>query len=232
MSKVLVSIALAVCVLFLFSGCENLGNSELIQELRTEIEMMTEELNQLNDELEDVVHERDSMEYERDAFLDDNIITRQEKEMLEERIENFDTAMEENFNNYVQKRRNLGELIIYLKEIGATPYFDQEIKETHKEAILEYITVTGAGTFFVSDDEFTSFILSPIHIKNGIEVETGHFMYQTVLLGDSSPVEYPSQYIIPEDTGSDLFDDVVFIVEEKENDPEVIFFGLTPAQEE
>jgi len=230
MRRIIVSTALIVLLIFIFSGCESLEKDELIEDLRTEIEAKTEELDRLDRELEDTTHNLSSMEYERDAFMEENVTLRAEKNMLEERIENYDAIMKENFNNYIQKRRNLGEFILYLNEIGATPYFDEEIKETHREAILEYINVTGDGTFFVSDDEYTAFILSPIHVKSGTEVEPGFFMYQTVLLGDSSQIEYPNQYIIPEESGSDFYDNVVFIVEEKESGAEVTYFGLTPDQ--
>ena len=226
--KYFVSLVLAVSLVFVSAGCESLEKNNLIEELRAEIEAKTEELNRINEELEDVNHILDSMKYERDAFLEENIILRDERKMYEERIVNFEAAMEENFNNYIQKRRNLGELIIYLKEIGATPYFDQEILETHKDAMREYINDAGMGTFMVSEDEYTEFILSIIHVKTGSEVAPGIFMYQTVILGDSSPVEYPSQFSIPEDSGSDLFDKAVLIVTETDSGPEVTYFGLPP----
>ena len=132
MRRIIVSTALIVLLIFIFSGCESLEKDELIEELRTEIEAKTEELDRLDKELEDTTHDLSSMEYERDAFLEENVTLRAEKKMLEERIENYDAIMKENFNNYIQKRRNLGEFILYLNAIGATPYFDEEIKETHR----------------------------------------------------------------------------------------------------
>ena len=215
----------------MFSGCESFIKDELIKELEAEIEAKTGEVDQLKENLLDVIYDRDSMKYERDAFLDENINLRTERKHLETRIEIYDETLEGNFNNYVQNRRKLGELIIYLQEIEATPYFDQEIRDAHKGVMREYINGAGADMFFVSDDEYTEFILSPIHIKNGNEISPGIFMYQTVLLGSSSPVEYPGQFSIPESEGSDFFDDVVFIVTETDSGPSVTYFGMTPNSE-
>nr|HPJ22336.1 hypothetical protein [Clostridia bacterium] len=98
MRRIIVSTALIVLLIFIFSGCESLEKDELIEELRTEIEAKTEELDRLDKELEDTTHDLSSMEYERDAFMEENVTLRAEKKMLEERIENYDAIMKENFD--------------------------------------------------------------------------------------------------------------------------------------
>jgi len=232
MRKKIVLIALAIVMIVAFSACND-DEAELIRKLYNELENKTEECTELlannqklTKQMNETKDEKNLLEYERNAFLEENLNLRYELGLANEQIENFRATMEANFNNYMQYRNNTDKVYKKLIELRSIPYFDESIKESHKQAMFDYMFEPENGVIFLrdGDDYFTQFVNMPLHIKEATPVGPNTYRYFTEVLLDYANIEYPSQFLIPEENETHIYDVTYFEVLDTEEGPVVGYF--------